>query len=103
MGGGVEFATNILTSVGGLMRALKILIGCVIVVSVCLSQGNRTTLFEGARLITGDGSAPIESSAFVIQNSRFTTVGRRGEVQAPEGATRVELTVKTGLQGLGAG
>jgi len=31
-----------------------------IVVSVCLSQGSQTVVFEGARLITGDGSAPIE-------------------------------------------
>src|SRR5207237_566983 len=72
----------------------------VIVVSVCLSQGNRTTVFEGARLITGDGSAPIENSAFVIQNNRFTTVGRKGEVQAPQGATRVDLTGKTVIPGL---
>jgi len=82
------------------MRALKILIGCVIVVSVCLSQGNRTIVFEGARLITGDGSAPIENSAFVIQNNQFTTVGRKGEVQAPPGATRVDLTGKTVIPGL---
>ena len=82
------------------MRALKILIGCAIVVSVCLSQGNRTIVFEGARLITGDGSAPIENSAFVIQNNRFTTVGRKGEVQAPPGATRVDLTGKTVIPGL---
>jgi imidazolonepropionase-like amidohydrolase len=82
------------------MRALKFLIGCVIVVSVCLSQSNRTTLFEGARLITGDGSPPIENSAFVIQNNRFTTVGRKGEVQAPPGATRVDLTGKTVIPGL---
>ena len=53
------------------------------------------TLFEGARLITGDGSAPIESSAFIVQNNRFTRVGRRGEIQAPAGATRVDLTGKT--------
>jgi imidazolonepropionase-like amidohydrolase len=82
------------------MRALKILIGCVIVVSVCLSQGNRTIVFEGARLITGDGSPPIENSAFVIQNNRFTTVGRKGEVQAPPGAARVDLTGKTVVPGL---
>src|SRR5438105_1299686 len=100
MGGGVEFATNILTSVGGLMRALKILIGCVIVVSVCLSQGDRTTLFDGARLITGDGSAPIESSAFIVQNGHFTTVGRKGEVQAPPGAARIDLSGKTVIPGL---
>ncbi len=36
------------------------------------------TVFEGARLITGDGSAPIENSAFVVENNQFTRVGRRG-------------------------
>ena len=27
------------------------------------------TVFEGARLITGDGSAPIENSAFIVENT----------------------------------
>src|SRR5580765_747035 len=53
------------------------------------------TVFEGARLITGDGSAPIENSAFIVENTQFTRVGRRGEVQAPAGAARVDLTGKT--------
>ena len=59
------------------------------------SQGGQATLFEGARLITGDGSAPIENSAFVVQGNRITAVGRRGQVTAPAGATRVDLTGKT--------
>lgn len=54
-----------------------------------------STVFEGARLITGDGSAAIENSAFIVENSRFTRVGRRGEVLIPAGATRVDLTGKT--------
>ena len=53
------------------------------------------TVFEGARLITGDGNAPIENSAFIIQDNQFTAVGRRGEVQVPAGAARVDLTGKT--------
>jgi imidazolonepropionase-like amidohydrolase len=55
----------------------------------------RVTVFEGARLITGDGSAPIENSAFIVQNNQFTWVGRRGEAQLPAGAARVDLTGKT--------
>lgn len=60
-------------------------------------QAARTaaTLFEGARLIVGDRSAPIENSAFLVENRRFTRVGRKGEVEAPAGATRVDLTGKT--------
>jgi imidazolonepropionase-like amidohydrolase len=53
------------------------------------------TVFEGATLIVGDDSAPIENAAFVVENGRFTAVGRSGEVQAPAGAARVDLTGKT--------
>ena len=41
------------------------------------------TLYEGARLIAGDGGVPIEDSAFLVENARFTRVGRRGAVQPP--------------------
>ena len=58
------------------------------------------TIFEGARLITGHETPPIENSAFIVQDGRFTSVGRRGEVQAPEGAARVDLTGKTVMPGI---
>src|SRR5262249_55564619 len=60
---------------------------------VAQAQG-RVTVFEGARLITGDGTT-IENSAFVVENDRFARVGRRGEVQVPAGAARVDVTGKT--------
>ena len=53
------------------------------------------TVFEGARLITGDGGAPIEDAVFVVENNQFARVGRRGEVEVPDGATRVSLAGKT--------
>jgi imidazolonepropionase-like amidohydrolase len=53
------------------------------------------TVFEGARLITGDGSAAIENSAFLVENNLFTRVGRKGELQVPAGALHVDLTGKT--------
>jgi imidazolonepropionase-like amidohydrolase len=58
------------------------------------------TVFEGARLIVGDGNAPIENSAFLVENSHFTRVGRRGELQVPPGAARVDLTGKTVIPAL---
>src|SRR5437867_11938454 len=82
------------------MRSLKAFIGSLIVVSICMSQGNPSLLFEGARLLMGDGGAPIESSAFIVQNGRFTTVGRKGEVQAPPGAARIDLSGKTVIPAL---
>ncbi len=58
-------------------------------------QPPSATVFEGARLITGDGSAPVADSAFVVENGRFTAVGRKGQVKAPAGAAHVDLTGKT--------
>jgi imidazolonepropionase-like amidohydrolase len=53
------------------------------------------TIFEGARLIVGDGSAVIDNSAFIVDGTRFTQVGRAGQLQAPAGARRVDLRGKT--------
>ena len=53
------------------------------------------TIFEGARLIVGDGRPPIENAAFVVSGARFTQVGRSGDVRAPAGAARVNLAGKT--------
>lgn len=78
-----------------------LIVPVVCVITSCSSpvetQGTNTgvTVFEGARLITGDGSTPIENSAFIVEKTQFTRVGRRGELQAPAGAARVDLTGKT--------
>jgi imidazolonepropionase-like amidohydrolase len=56
---------------------------------------SRVTVFEGARLITGNDSPPIENSAFIVDGTLFTHVGRRGELPIPAGAARVDLTGKT--------
>src|SRR5229473_3965840 len=58
-------------------------------------QPAAVTVFEGARLITGDGSAPIADSAFIVENGRFTAVGRKGQLKVPAGAAHVDLTGKT--------
>src|SRR5437762_9828864 len=90
------------------MRYLHCLVSLCLVVMIWSTPGaaqppvapQRATLFEGARLITGDGRAPIENAAFLVENNRFTRVGRKGEVQAPAGATRVDLTGKTVMPAL---
>ena len=58
-------------------------------------QPTGATVFEGARLIVGDGRAPVEDSAFIVENNRFTQVGRKGQLKIPTGAARVDLTGKT--------
>jgi imidazolonepropionase-like amidohydrolase len=56
--------------------------------------------FEGARLIIGDKSPVIESSAFLVEGDSFTWVGKKGERQPPANATRVDLTGKTVIPAL---
>ena len=61
-------------------RLLAILIFAATSVSFAvLAQTPAVTVFEGARLITGDASAPIDNSAFVVEGGRFTQVGRAGQ------------------------
>src|SRR5437867_1581687 len=58
-------------------------------------QATAVTVFEGARLIIGDGSPPIEDSAFIVEGNRFTQIGRKGQVTVAAGAARVDLSGKT--------
>lgn len=60
----------------------------------------RVTLFEGARLIVGDRSAPIDNSAFLVEGNRFVRVGKAGEIPLPTGAVRVDLSGKTVMPAL---
>ena len=53
------------------------------------------TVFEGARLIVGDGRAAIENASFIVNGARFAQVGRAGDVRVPQGAARVSLAGKT--------
>jgi len=79
-----------------------LVVGCLLVAAACSSQIERqapsvtgVTVFEGARLIVGDGNPPIENSAFIVEKNQFIRVGRKGELQVPAGAARVDLTGKT--------
>jgi imidazolonepropionase-like amidohydrolase len=87
------------------MRLSKTLLCCLVLTAACTrpatqSPESSATLFEGARLITGDGSTPIETSAFLIDNAKITAVGRKGEIMAPAGAAHVDLTGKTVMPAL---
>ena len=56
---------------------------------------NSVVLYEGARLIPGNGSAAIASAAMLVENGRITRIGAKGSVNAPRNASRVDLTGKT--------
>ncbi len=77
-----------------------LLVGLLFVTTACSTQPtNQTagpvTVFEGARLIVGDGSPAIENSALWVEGDRFVQVGQMGDFQVPADAVRVDVTGKT--------
>ena len=72
------------------VSALLVVLAC----AVAFAQPS-PTLFEGARLIAGDGSAAADNAAMLVERGRIVRVGKKGEVTAPAGAARVDLTGKT--------
>ena len=84
-------------------------LACAVAAAACTSadsatqqdtQARTATLFEGARVIVGDGATTIENAAFLVQGNRITSIGRAGEIQPPSGAARVNLTGKTVMPAL---
>jgi imidazolonepropionase-like amidohydrolase len=65
--------------------------------SVAIAQrppAPKPIVFERARVIVGNGQGWIEDAVLVVEDGRFTQVGRRGTVKIPGGATRVNLSGK---------
>jgi imidazolonepropionase-like amidohydrolase len=83
------------------MRTLyfaALIVGATLVANAQTPSG--ATLYEGARLIDGNGGPAIDNAAFVVENGRFTQVGGAGQVKAPAGAARVSLAGKTVIPAL---
>ncbi len=69
----------------------------VVLASAAAESQTNPVIYEGARLILGDASAPIENGAFVVRNGRIIAIGPKSSVNAPAGATHVDLAGKTVL------
>jgi imidazolonepropionase-like amidohydrolase len=52
-------------------------------------------LFEGARIIPGDGTPAVENGALLVEDGAITRIGRKGEIAPPMGAARIDLDGKT--------
>jgi imidazolonepropionase-like amidohydrolase len=64
-------------------------------------RGSGVVIFEGARLIGAGTAAPIEHGTLLVDNGRIVRVGASpGDVKAPAGARRVDLTGKTVMPAL---
>src|ERR1700722_677695 len=89
------------------MHLSNVLLCCLLLTAACSRPAATPSvetptamLFEGATLITGDGSAPVENSAFLIENARIASVGHKGDIAAMPGVARIDLTGKTVMPAL---
>ncbi len=55
----------------------------------------QAVLFDGARIIPGDGSPAIENGAILAEGGKITRIGKLGDIALPSGGTRVDLSGKT--------
>lgn len=79
----------------------KIWLCCLVMASACSPAGTPSlptrepVWFEGARLIVGDGSAPVENAALLVDGDTIAWVGPQSARRPPEGAVRIDLSGKT--------
>ena len=48
----------------------------------------QSVLFEGARVIPGDGSAAIDNAALLVERGVIMRIGRRGDIALPVSSCR---------------
>jgi imidazolonepropionase-like amidohydrolase len=88
-------AMRTLTSPASRALGLSLAVFSATVLSLTSHAQNAVTIYEGARIITGDGTAPLENASIVVNGARIEQVGRASDVKAPAGAARVSLVGKT--------
>ena len=70
-------------------------VGVVEVRVVATQAQGSVSAFEGARVIVGDGSMPIENATVLVFDGKIVEVGPSNRVKVPSGATRVNAAGKT--------
>lgn len=67
---------------------------------VAVMASAQTFVVQHARLIDGNGGAPIEDSALVVEDGRITYAGPFADAPIPEGAQRLNKPGKTIVPGI---
>ena len=73
---------------------LSLLAGCSATETEPALEATDVAVFEGARVLVGDGSV-IENAVFIVDDDRIVEIGRSGELELPAGAERVDLAGRT--------
>ena len=73
---------------------LSFLAGCSATETEPALEATDVAVFEGARVLVGDGSV-IENAVFIVDDDRIVGIGRSGELELPAGAEWVDLSGRT--------
>ena len=76
-------------------RTFTLLVSIVIAATLVPGQAGRITVFDGARILDGNGGAPIENGRMVVAGRPHHRGRIASAVAVPQGATRIDLTGKT--------
>lgn len=76
---------------------LRLFVTSLFVAAIALGQ---TVVVQHARLIDGNGGAPVEDSALVVEDGRITYAGPFAGASIPEGAERLNMQGKTIVPGI---
>lgn len=77
-------------------RSMVSAVSWLVLAALPLAQGSGSAvLFEGARLLPGDTSPPIERGDMLVEGGRIRAIGAAGTVAAPPGTRRVDLSGRT--------
>src|SRR5687767_10018283 len=76
------------------MKKILLVLTATAAAVITTAAQSKVTVFEGARVIVGDGKT-IDNATIVVQGDRFTQVGPAASVKVPAGAARVSVTGKT--------
>jgi imidazolonepropionase-like amidohydrolase len=71
------------------------ILAVVAIVSVSSRAQDTVTVFEGARIIAGDGRPAIDNGVIVVRAGRIEQAGRSADIKAPASGARVNLAGKT--------
>ena len=79
-----------------MMRPLLSAAGSIVLaVALVRGQTGTVTVFDGARILDGNGGPPIVNGRLVTGNGRIIAIGAASAVAIPQGAARIDLAGKT--------
>lgn len=76
------------------MKSLCLCVSVALLAATLQAQP-QASLYQGARLIIGDGSAPIEQGAILVERGVVSQVGSMDQITPPAGSMRIDVSGKT--------